>query len=251
MLCRVRGFRAVAVLLGLALATGCESDPEVDEAGTSGATGSDEGGSTGVGPSTTGDSITDATSAGTQTATDSGSDPSAPTSGTPTTDPTASGSDSESGPTPADGWLEIGYGLDAFFPFEDELPLTLGPQGFMMFSLPLRGGGFPIPPDPFDFEHPDIPVLSVWLDIEGIPDAHPSGHFAAYLNYPVPFTLSDEDDVDYEFVSVWLLIPENYTPAELAGREASLHAELATADGQLLIDEHTLRVLDATLEPGD
>ena len=152
----------------------------------------------------------------------------------------------DEGPIPGDGWIELGYGLDEFFPFEGELPLTLGPQGFMMFSLPLHGGGFPIPPDPFDFDHPDTPILSVWTDIEGIEGDHPSGHFAAYLNYPVPFSLSSAEDVEYEFVSVWLVVPETYTPAELAGREAVVHAELSCSDGQLLVDEHVLTVLDAT-----
>lgn len=252
MVCRVRGFRTLAVVLGLAVPEGCDSAPGTEDSGAASSTGAGEEGSTGDGTTTTAGTSPTAgpttTPSGVTTSADS--DPSDPTEGPTTTDPTASESGSESGPVPGDGWVEIGYGLDEFFAFEDELPLTLGPQGFMMFSLPLRGGGFPIPPDPFDFGHPDTPVLSVWLDIDGIPKAHPSGHFAAYLDYPVPFSFSDDEDVDYEFVSVWLVIPKNNTPAELAGREAIVHAELATSDGQRLVDEHTLTVLDATVDPG-
>lgn len=237
-------------MLGLAFPAGCGEPAETAESGATGSTGATEDGSTGGGTSTTADTVSTAgpttTASGADTASDS--EPSGPTTDPTTTDPTGSESGSESGPVPGDGWLEIGYGLDEFFAFEDDLPLTLGPQGFMMFSLPLQGGGFPIPPDPFDFDHPDTPVLSVWLDIDGIPDVHPSGHFAAYLDYPVPFRFSDDNDVDYEFVSVWLVIPESYTPAELAGREAILHAELATSDGQVLVNEHTLAVLDATVD---
>lgn len=242
----VRGFQAAVVMLLLALPAGCDNGPPPTQSATGDSTGASEGGSNGPGTGTAATGSSGSTGSATVGTTASDGDSTADPTDNPTTAPSSADSGSEEGPPPSDGWLEIGYGLDEFFAFEDELPLTLGPQGFMMFSLPLRGSDFPIPPDPFDFDHPDTPVLSVWLDIDGIPDAHPSGHFAAYLDYPVPFGFSDEEDVDYEFVSVWLIIPEKYTPAELAGREAILHAELATSDGQQLVDEHTLTVLDAT-----
>lgn len=255
MVCWVRRFRAGALALGLTLGAGCD-DSDATSASPSGgdddssadteSRGSDSDAST-SGTPTGATSSTPTSDAGpTSSATDPTSD-----SADPTTDPTdGSGSESGEGPVPSDGWVEIGYGLDAFFPFEGELPVTRGPQGSMMFSLPLRGSDFPVAPDPFDFDHPDTPILSVWTDIEGIPSEHPSGHFAAFLNYPVPFTLSDDPDVDYEFVSVWLVIPEIYPPEELAGREAIVHAELACSDGQLLIDEHTLTVIDGTVDAG-
>ncbi len=242
----------VAIAVGLAIAAGCDSTPATEGSGGADATGED--GSTGGPATTSADTATTATSSASSTTTASDSGPTNPTTdptdSPTTTDPTASESGSDTGTT-ENGWIEIGHGLDEFFPFEDELPLTLGPQGFMMFSLPLRGSGFPVPADPFDFDHPDTPVLSVWTDIEGIPSDHPSGHFAAYLDYPVPFSLSDEEGVDYEFISVWLVIPKTYAPAELAGREAIVHAELATSDGQVLLDDHTLTVLDATVGEGE
>ena len=240
---RVRCPRTFALAFAVALVPACDGAASSSSDGQETA---DETESSTSAPGSTSDSSTASTDA------DASSEPA---SGNPTTDPSGpdtdptetSGSESgDEGPSPGDGWIEIGYVLDAFFPFEGELPLTLGPQGFMMFSLPLRGGGFPVPPNPFDFDHPDTPVLSVWTDIEGIEGTHPTGHFAAYVNYPVPFALSDEEGVQYEFVSVWLVIPETYTPAELAGREAVVHAELNCSDGQVLIDEHVLTVADAT-----
>lgn len=251
-------FRQGGLALGLLLSPACD-DSNAASTSSSGSGDGDEtsaeteSGTSGSTPSTSGTPTGATTSTPTTEPSTSGptTDPTTdPTN--PTTDPTdPSGSEgSGEGPIPREGWVEIGYGLDEFFPFEDEVPLTLGPQGFMMFSLPLRGSNFPVAPDPFDFGHPDTPILSVWMDIDGIEGEHPSGHFAAYLNYPVPFTFSDDEDVEYEFISVWLVIPETYAPSELAGREAVVHAELDCADGQLLVDEHVLTVLDATVDQG-
>ena len=233
------------VALTVALTSGCDdgdssaaSEPSSSTSGEG-----DDGGSTSGATSST------PSSASTTATTGDDTTPTTATTTDPSTsgpDPTAAAESSGDEPIPGDGWLEIGYGLDEFFPFEDELPITLGPQGFMMFSLPLRGSDFPVPPDPFDFDHPDTPVLSVWTDIEGVEPTHPSGHFAAYLDYPVPFAISDDEDVDYEFVSVWLVIPESTPPSELAGRQAVVHAELQCSDGQLLVDEHILTVVDQT-----
>lgn len=230
-------------VLGAALAGGCDGADSPAEPTSEGDAGSAETG--------------DETSAGT---TGSGPDDSAGTttaSTDPTSDPTSAGPTSgsgseggEEGPPPADGWIEIGHGLDEFFAFEGELPLTMGPQGFMMFSLPLRGSDFPVSPDPYDFDHPDTPVLSVWADIDGVEPEHPSGHFVAYLDYPVPFAFSDDADIDYEFVSVWLVVPDTIDPQDLHGRDAVVHAELQCSDGQLLVDEHNLTVRDATNDPG-
>ncbi len=242
----MRRLRVGVMSLGLCTALAAVPACDVDEAPAGTLDGGSEGGSTSTGGTTTA-GTTSATPTATAT-TSASTDPTA-TSGTPTsdtasTDPTASDATESDTSIPRDGWVEIGKGLDEFVPFDGELPVTLGPQGFMMFSLPLRGGNFPVPPDPYDFEHPDTPILTVWTDIDGIESEHPSGHFAAFLEYPVPFTLSSDPDVEYEFVSVWLTIPETYAPSELAGREAVVHAELQCSDGQLLVDEHTLTVVD-------
>lgn len=259
MACWATRIRQSGLALGLLLGPACDDGNAASTSNSGSGDGDEtsaetESGTSGSGPSTSG-TPTGATTSNPTTDPSTGGPTTDPTTNPtdPTTDPTDP-SESESsgeGPIPREGWIEIGYGLDEFFPFEDELPLTLGPQGFMMFSLPLRGSNFPVAPDPFDFGHPDTPILSVWTDIEGIEGDHPSGHFAAYLNYPVPFMFSDDEDVDYEFVSVWLVIPETYAPSELAGREAVVHAELDCSDGQLLVDEHVLTVLDATVDQGE
>jgi|GEM_PF-2388459 len=239
-------------MLAVALPTACDDSGEPVGSGGEGSTGSASEGTATQADASGGDTNPSGTSGASADTTDPTGDPSGPTSDPATTDTPTTGDDSsgDEGPIVGDGWIEIGYGLDEFFPFEGELPVTLGPQGFMMFSLPLRGSDFPVPADPYDFEDPDTPVLSVWTDIDGIPGEHPSGHFAAYLNYPVPFSFSDDEGVDYEFVSVWLVIPETYSPQALAGHEAVVHAELRCGDGQLLVDEHTLTVVDGTKGTG-
>ncbi|MEM6290789.1 MAG: hypothetical protein AAGA54_05970 [Myxococcota bacterium] len=249
---------AVTVWTMSALAlTGCDGEGPQGTAGddgsTSGTTGAETSGtsSADTNDASAGPTSASATSASTTSAsTTSASTTTASTTSATTVEPTGSGEEGGSDETsvePGEGWFEVGYGLEDFIPFDGELPVSLGPQGFQMFSLPLRGGDFPVPPDPLDFDHPDTPVLSIWADIEGIEGTHPSGHFAAYLDYPVPFSVSLDGEADYEFISVWLVIPETYSPQELAGREAVVHAELQCSDGQLLIDEHTLTVVDGTL----
>ncbi len=255
------GSRAAAwVVCGALALAGCDGDEPADtggdDGGTGGTTGVDSASTTGAASSdpsagpTSGTPTSASTTSATSASTTNAATTSASTTSATTVDPTDSddeGSSDETAVVPGDGWIEVGYGLDEFIPFDGELPVSLGPQGFQMFSLPLRGSDFPVPPDPLDFDHPDTPVLSIWTDIDGIEGTHPSGHFAAYLDYPVPFSVSLDGEADYEFISVWLVIPETYTPQELAGREAVVHAELRCSDGQVLVDEHTLTLVDGTL----
>lgn len=235
---------AVAVLSAGPLACddgGSQPSSSSDDGGESTTGGFGETTATGLPPVST-----SATPTSTSTSTSTTNTPSSTSTTTATTDSPDDDSSSDDGDVPNNGWFEVGYGLDEFFPFSDELPVYLGPQGFMMFSLPLRGGNFPVPPDPTDFEHPDTPILTLWTDVEGIDGPHPSGHFAIYQNYPVPFRPSLLETVDVEFVSVWLVIPEDLSPAELEGREVVVHGELQCADGQFLVDEHVLTIVDGT-----
>src|SRR5262245_58373546 len=56
---------------------------------------------------------------------------------------TASSSGPGSGATgEPDAWLELGWGISEWNPFEGVLPVVVGPQGLAMFSVPLRGKGF-------------------------------------------------------------------------------------------------------------
>ena len=236
----------VAASLGSA---GCDSTEESGTAQDGSSTSADSAGTTGgsdpMPPATMSTSATSGQpSASTTASATSGPGP-APT----TTATTATTEDSESEVTgpPAEGWLEVGYGLDEFFAFEETLPVYTGPQGFYMFSLPLRGSDFPVAPDPLDFNHPDAPILAIWADVEGIDGPHPSGHFSVYLDYPVGFSVSLDSEADYEFVAVWLVTPDAYPPEDLIGRTATIHAELECADGQLLVDEHELVIIDGAI----
>lgn len=249
MVCWATRFRRHGLAIGVLLFSPACDDGDAASSSGEGDTNAETESETGDSDASSGGAPTSATTSGPTTDSSTGG-PTSNSATDPTTDNPSGSETGAEGPSPSEGWIEIGYGLDEFFPFEGDLPVTLGPQGFMMFSLPLRGSDFPVAPDPFDFDHPDTPILSVWTDIEGIEGEHPSGHFAAYLNYPVPFTFSDDEDVDYEFVSVWLVIPETYAPAELAGREAVVHAELDCSDGQLLVDEHVLTIIDGTVGQG-
>jgi hypothetical protein len=192
----------------------------------------DEGTSTGDTGSDSGATSSDSSAA---TTTEPSTTTSATTTST-TTDATVTTGAEE-------GWIEIGWGLDVFTPFEEggPFPIYRGTQGLYMFTMPIRGGGFPLPPDPSDFTHPDIPMLDVWLDIEGY-EVTPDGHFIEYTDYPVPFDIDLSAGGTYEYVSVWMVISETTDPAALEGLPAQLHAELSCADGQVLIANQALVV---------
>lgn len=139
-----------------------------------------------------------------------------------------------------DGWFEVGWGIDAFNPIEDELPLFIGPQGLHMFSLPLRGGNFAMAEEPYGFDDPLLPILTIWVDVDGFEGA--GGHLSEYADYAVPFKVDLTGEADYEFVAVWLVVPDTIDPEALVGLPAHLHAELDTADGQHLSLDHDLEV---------
>lgn len=132
----------------------------------------------------------------------------------------------------------MGWGLDAYNPIADVLPVFVGPQGLDMFSLPLRGSGFPVPPQPVDFDDPDLPVLTMWVDVQGY-----EPHLAEVSDYVVPFSPDVDSPADYEYVAVWLTIPDDVSPEDLVALPAHLHAELDTADGQHLEADYDVAVV--------
>jgi hypothetical protein len=217
---------------------GCPAEP----VGSSASGGEDEGSSTGAASSgTTASSVTSGGTGSTTTGASSAADTS-PTTDDPTDDPgTTTG--------PGEAWLEVGWGLEEFTPLDEsgELPVYLGIQGLYMFTVALRGGGFPLPPDPGDFTHPDIPILDLWIDADGLGNG-PDGHFLQVVDYAVPFRVDLEDPGTYEFVSVWLLVPDDIDVVDLVGNSIDLHAELATADGGVLTIDRQL-VVGAVIEP--
>ncbi len=145
----------------------------------------------------------------------------------------------------AQGWFELGWGVEEFNAFDEEtLPIFLGTQGLEMFSVPIRGGGFPFQPEPSNIDHPDTPLQTLWLDIEGI-TLDRSEHFDEYAGYKVPFeeAIGKDGESIAEYVAVSLIIPEHIGGAALEGRQAYLHAELTCADGQTLVTD-----IEATIE---
>lgn len=146
-------------------------------------------------------------------------------------DGATSSQEGSSGETPT-GWVEPGWGYDVFHAFEEgaAFPVVFGPQGEYMFTLALQGGGFEMPLDP-SFDDPDIPVLGVDIEVEGTQG--PMGPLVYLRNYTVPFATLDDAEL-YEYVSVWMTLPESVDPAAIEGRALQLHLELDTADGQHL-----------------
>ena len=148
---------------------------------------------------------------------------------------TSSDTPSTTAPPPV-GWIEPGWGYTEFNAFEDgaSLPVVFGPQGAYMFTLALQGGGFETPVDPA-FDDPDLPVLGVDIQVEGTEG--PMGPLVYLRNYTVPFQTVEPDR--YEYVSVWMTLPESIDPMTIEGRGLELHVELDTADGQHLEVDRT------------
>lgn len=172
---------------------------------------------------------------------------SAPSDATTTHGPPADATATEgSGPPPGttaetsepDAWLELGWGISEFNAFEGVLPVTVGPQGLSMFSLPLRGKGFHNPPDA-GFDNPEVPILQAWVDVDGH-DESPGGHLSEVVDYPALFYPSQQEPNVLVGPAVWLVIPDTVDPSTLVGRRAQLHAELVDTDGLVLTDDHTL-----------
>ena len=142
--------------------------------------------------------------------------------------------DEDSGTPPGDAWIAFGQGEEGWYPVEngDSLLMVLGGQGLLMFPMPLRGAGFTLPEDPTDWSDPDIPILDMYIDIDGYNIGF-GDHFFRLANYPIPFEILP--DGTYEFVYVTLFVPNELgDPCQIDGQPSQLHAELETADGYVL-----------------
>lgn len=165
---------------------------------------------------------------------DAGPDDAATTTRGPSPTGTTQAADT-SEPAP---WLEVGWGLDDFNPYDGVLPVVVGPQGLAMFSMPLRGQGFHNPPDS-GFDNPEVPLLQAWVDVAGHTES-PGGHLTEVVDYPALFYPSFEEPEVLEGVAVWLVLPDAVEPSTLTGQEAHLHVEMVDADGLELSDDHVL-----------
>ncbi len=162
-----------------------------------------------------------------------------------TDEPSGTGSGSTGGGPEA--WFEVGWGISEFNEFDGILPVVVGPQGLAMFSMPMRGAGFYTPPDP-GFDNPDMPMLEAWVDIPGY-SITPDGHFNEVTEYPALFYPSLESPGVLEGPAVWLVIPDQAEPEQIAGLPAHLHAEMLDANGVLLVEDHDLVVGEAPEPP--
>ncbi len=152
----------------------------------------------------------------------------------------AEGTSAGSGPG-EQAWLEVGWGTTDFNAFEGTLPIVLGSQGSYMFSMPMRGGDFYIPPEP-SFNNPEMPRLDAWVDVPGYTED--DGHLLSLENYVVLFFPSLHEPSILVSPAVWLVLPDGVTPEELAGLPAVLHASVHDAEGRHLEDEHELVIGD-------
>lgn len=135
----------------------------------------------------------------------------------------------------ADGWFDVGWGVDAFHPIASEVPIFLGPQGAWMFSLPLRGGGFDVPQPP-SYDDPRTPRLDLAVEIDGF-----MAPLTAVEDLAIAFSPGAEPEI-FEYRSAWLVIPDAIEPGDLVGRTGSIEAELRTGDGDALQREYDIVV---------
>lgn len=135
----------------------------------------------------------------------------------------------------SDAWFSMGQGESGWNEIHDgdELLMVLGGQGLLMFPMPIHADGFTLPDNPKDWTHPDIPILDIHLDIEGFNIGF-GDHFSRVANYPVPFDILD--DGTYEFIYITIFVPDELLdPCAIDGLPGEIHAELETADGDMLV----------------
>ncbi len=189
-------------------------------------------------PSSSTTAQSDPSEASTQPTVESSSSTTATSATSPPTSPAT-----DTTPEDLPGWLEMGWGLSEFNAFSNrEVPIILGPQGLDMFSIALRGGEFLVPDDPSDFDHPDIPVMDMWIDVEGFNGD--DDHFILYSDHPIPFAPSGRSDAEVEFVAVWLVLPGEVLGGDLYGLSAHLHVELRCGDGEVVTDDRELTIVE-------
>ena len=154
--------------------------------------------------------------------------------------------DQDTGPS-GDAWFLRGQGEFGWDEIEEgeRLEMVLGGQGLLMFPMPMHAGGFTLPDDPKDYTDPRVPILDMYLDIDGYNIGF-GDHFSRIANYPIPFDILD--DGTYEFIYVTIFVPDELAdPCDVDEQAGQVHAELETADGDLLIFDRNV-VIDVPAE---
>lgn len=107
-----------------------------------------------------------------------------------------------------EGWRS----LDA----EGPIPIVIGGQGSWMVPLGVRGDGFCVPADPYDYDR--VPVLDIRIEAEGFGDP-----VTAVWDFPVSFEPLDGGGFGYTFIPMMI---EGTLVEGLHDVHATIQAEL-------------------------
>ncbi len=119
----------------------------------------------------------------------------------------------------------------------DTLNLVRGGQGLLMLPIGFRGENFEVPEDPTDYTHPKMPIVNLWLDIEGY-NIGVGGHFARIANYPVGFEPTGDGVLEHLYTAI--LVPDEFDGDviyELDGLPGQLWVELRTYENPAVTRE--------------
>ncbi len=150
---------------------------------------------------------------------------------------------------PVDPYFELGQGEAVWqgLSGSSRLKLVLGGQGAYMFPIAVRGGGFVLPDNPTQFNHPDAPRIDITIEIEGY--ANNSGFFARVTDFPIPFTVKDDDSYEYFYIAV--IAPDAlFDPNEIHNLPVRIEATLTPAEGDEMIQTYEMQVLSNFPLPG-
>lgn len=107
------------------------------------------------------------------------------------------------------------------------IKVVRGGQGLLMLPMGVRGSGFDVPADPYDWEDPRTPRIDIWVDIDGY-NVGFGGHFSRVTDYPIGFTpIDDKGTLEHLYITVF--VPDEIDdPKVLYGKHGTIRAELNT-----------------------
>ncbi len=131
----------------------------------------------------------------------------------------------------------------------DTLNLVRGGQGLLMLPIGLRGENFEVPDDPTDFTNPKMPLVDLWLDIDGF-NIGVGDHFSRIANYPVGFVPIGDGVLEHLYTAI--LVPDELDgdPFVLDGLPGHLWVQLRTFDNPAVTREiEVVIAVDPAAEP--